>query len=90
MEYDLSEYDASYAEGVVNKSITISTIANELLYENQIQNISKFINALVLDALQDREFFKKKLISKITKARNELEKEFNTKTNFEVENLVSQ
>lgn len=59
MDY-MDEYDWSYEDGVVNKSITISITAQQLLDSNEIKNVSKFINALIVDALQDGDFFKKK------------------------------
>lgn len=80
-----TEYPQAYAEGVINKSVTLSRVAVDLLELNEIDNSSAFINDLLIDALQEKDFFKKKLISQITNARETLKQKYGIETNFEVE-----
>lgn len=73
----MSEYEEfawSYTEGVVNKSITISLAAQQLLDNNEIKNTSKFINSLIIEALQDSNYFKRQHMAAITVHRQKLEK----------------
>lgn len=77
-----SDYPESYCEGVVTKSITISRVAADLLDENEVPNTSGFINDLIIDALQEKEYFKKRLVGRITKIRDELARKYQLKTSF--------
>lgn len=79
-----SEYKDSYDDGIVNKSITISRMAADLLDENEIENASGFINDLIIEALNEKDLFKKRLILNITKSRTELKKTYGIETNFEI------
>ena len=71
-----SEYPDSYKEGIRNKSFSISSVASELLDVNDVDNESAFVNDLIINALQEKEFFKKKLMAQITTARKELKDKF--------------
>jgi len=82
-----SEYPESYKEGVVTKSCTLSRVAKDLLDENEITNQSAFINDLIIEALQDKHFFRNRIIAQISKNRLELEQKYQILTNFEVLNL---
>lgn len=68
-----SEYRQSYDEGTVNKSFSISKIAFDMLQEN-IENQSAFINDLIIDALQEKDFFKRKLLKQVTGIQEDLKK----------------
>jgi len=68
-----SEYRHSYEEGTVNKSFSISKIAFDMLQEN-IENQSAFINDLIIDALQEKDFFKRKLLKQVTGIQEDLKK----------------
>jgi len=68
------EYEYSYADGIVNKSITLSIMAQRLLDDNEIKNTSKFINSLVIEALEDKEYFKKQHLRIINKQISQLDK----------------
>jgi hypothetical protein len=78
-----SEYKDSYDDGIVNKSITISRLAADLLIDNEIENASGFINDLIIEALNEKDLFKKRLIGNISKARIELKKTYGVETSFE-------
>lgn len=56
-----SEYRHAYTEGTVNKTFSISKVAFDLLNDN-IDNQSPFVNDLIIDALQEKDFFKRRLI----------------------------
>jgi len=79
-------YKESYTDGIVNKSFTITKVALDMLEENEIDNVSAFVNDLIIDALQEKDFFKKKLISQITNCRDELDKKYGFKTLLQVMN----
>lgn len=69
-----SEYEHTYNEGVVNKSVTISVVAWDLVTENEVEPFSRFINDLIIEALQDGNFWKKRELAVINKAKENLEK----------------
>ena len=79
-----SEYPHAYEEGVINKSVTLSRVAYDLLSSNEIDNQSAFINDLIIDALQEKDYFKKKLLSQINADRQRLEKSFGVTSEFKV------
>lgn len=79
-----SEYPQAYQDGVITKSVTLSRTASDLLNENEIDNQSAFINDLIIDALQEKDFFKKKMLAAINTERERLEKTYGIRTNFEV------
>jgi len=79
-----TEYPHAYQDGVVTKSITLSRSALDLMNENEIDNQSAFINDLIIDALQDKDFFKKKLLAAINTERDRLEKTYGIITTFDV------
>ena len=67
-----SEYPDSYREGIRNKSFTISAVAEELLNENEIENASAMINDLIIEALSEKDLFKKRILSGINRAIKEM------------------
>lgn len=81
MQYK-TEYPEAYADGVINKSVTLSRTSIDLMNENEISNQSAFINDLIMDALQEKDFFKKRLMQQITSARDTLEKKYGVETIF--------
>lgn len=79
-----SEYPDSYREGTVNRSFSISKIAHDLLDQNDIGNQSGFVNDLVIDALQEKDFFKRKLVAQINANAEELRKRYGMDISLEV------
>ncbi len=78
MKYE-TLYPSAYDEGVRNKSITLSGIAVELLRDNEIENESAFINDLIIEALQEKDFFKKRLLGSINTMANDYYKKYGKK-----------
>jgi hypothetical protein len=68
-----SEYPQSYTEGIVNKTFSLSKDALDLLNEN-IENQSAFINDLIIEALQDKAWYKRRLAKQITQMQEEAKK----------------
>lgn len=79
-----SEYPDSYKEGTVNRSFSISKIAHDLLDQNEIGNQSGFVNDLIIDALHEKDFFKRKLLSAMNANAEELRKRYGVTVNLEV------
>jgi hypothetical protein len=69
-----SEYPNSYEDGIVNKSITISRVAQDLLNENTIENVSSFLNDLIIDALQEKGFYERRHIKMLNKIKEDMKK----------------
>lgn len=80
-----TQYPHAYDEGVINKSVTLSRVAKDLLVENEIDNESAFINDLIIDALQEKDFFKRKLLAQLNQAREQLDKQYNVRFTMEAE-----
>jgi hypothetical protein len=78
-----SEYPRCYEEGTVNKTFSISKPAFDLL-NNNIENQSAFVNDLILDALQEKDFFKKRLMAQITNAQKELKEKYQVDVELKV------
>lgn len=51
------------------KTIRISIDALDLLEENEIKNISQFISEMIIESLQDRKWWKRILVNKISELR---------------------
>lgn len=79
-----SEYPDSYREGTVNRSFSISKVAHDLLDLNDIGNQSGFVNDLIIDALNEKDFFKKKLLAQMSNSAEELRKKYNLDVTIEV------
>jgi hypothetical protein len=79
-----TEYPRSYDEGIVNKSITLSKMAFDLIRENEISNESAFINDLIIDALNEKDLFKKRIVKQISTLRQELQQKHNVGSTFEL------
>lgn len=79
-----SEYPDSYREGTVNRSFSISKVAHDLLDSNEIGNQSGFVNDLIIDALQEKDFFKRKLVASLNANAEELRKRYGVNVNLEV------
>lgn len=60
-----TEFPEAYREGSVNKTFSISKAAYDLLQEN-IENASPFVNDLIVEALQEKEYYKRRLMKQIT------------------------
>ena len=78
-----SEYPESYTEGSINRTFSLSKAAFDLLNEN-IDNASPFINDLILEALQEKDFFKKRLMGQMSKIREELRQKYGVDTEVEI------
>lgn len=72
-----SEFPDSYKEGIRNKSFTISAVAEELLQESEIDNASALINDLIIEALQEKDMFKKRVMGGINRALKEMKEKYN-------------
>jgi hypothetical protein len=71
-----TKYKDSYARGSRNYSITISSQASELIYDQGIDNVSAFINDLIIEGLTGVEnFFVRQKLSRFVQIKEELEKE---------------
>lgn len=79
-----SEYPDSYREGTVNRSFSISKIAHDLLDQNDIGNQSGFVNDLIIDALNEKDFFKRKMMAQVNANVEELRNKYGMKINLEV------
>ena len=73
-----SEYPESYNEGSVNRTFSISKAAYDLLVE-EIENHSAFVNDLIIEALQQKDFFKKRAMRQFNSIREELDKKHGLK-----------
>jgi len=80
-----TEYPEAYAEGIVNKSISLSKAAYDLL--QQMDNHSAFINDLIIDALQERDFFKKRLIRQMNAIQKELVEKYGVQLDLEAKEV---
>lgn len=63
-----------YGEGTKQLSVTISMSAWELIVENEISNVSRFVNEVIVEALQDKSFWKRKEMKSINAAKERLMK----------------
>ena len=79
-----SEFPQSYEDGVVNMSVTLSRAAKDMLTANEIDNASAFLNDLVIEALQEKDYFKKRLMASINASREALRKQYGVETELKV------
>lgn len=71
-----SIYPHLYDEGVINMSVTVTRVAKDLLEDNDIGNYSAFINDLIVEALQEKEVFKKRIMKQINAQLRRLKEEY--------------
>jgi len=58
----------------INKTISITQDNIELIVENEIDNLSEFVNELILDALQEKQHMKRLLVKRLTNLQIEFER----------------
>ena len=71
-----TEFPACYDEGARNVSVRLSEVAYTLLNENEIDNHSAFINDLVISALQEKDYFKRRMFKNLKKQVEEMKDKY--------------
>lgn len=79
-----SEYPDSYREGTVNKTFSISKVAFDLIDQNEISNASGFVNDLIIEALQEKDFFKRRLVAQLNTTAEDLRKKYGLNVELQV------
>jgi hypothetical protein len=71
-------------QGTINKSFSLTREAFDLLEQSGVPNQSKFISDLIQDALHDRSYMRRKLISEMSKIQEVLETDCGVSVEFMV------
>jgi len=74
-----TQYPTCYDEGARNVSVRISEVAYVLLAENDIDNTSAFVNDLIIDALQEKDYFKRRMMASIQKQVADMKNKYGMK-----------
>lgn len=81
-----SEYPESYREGTVNRTFSISKTAFDLIDQNEISNASGFVNDLIIEALQEKDFFKRRMVAQLNNTAEDLRKKYGLNVELKVNN----